>query len=289
MLNLSRRQLLGTASLLALGPAGRRLLAADPPPLAPLNRFPRMVQEHFVRLVRAAERAGNEARAALKTRADAEAHVREVRKKIAACFGPFPERTPLNPRVTGTVERDAYTIEKVIFESRPGFLVTANLYVPKGKKPPLPGVVGSCGHSTGGKAEPAYQSFAQGLARMGYVVLIFDPIGQGERLQYGHVEKEHRPGVGVGEHLLAGNQQFLVGEFFGSWRAWDGIRALDYLLTRPEVDPKLVGITGNSGGGTMTTWLCGLDRRWAMAAPGCFVTTFRRNRSYASFAPRTSK
>ena len=112
---------------------------------------------------------------------------------------------------------------------------------------------------------------------MGYVVLIFDPIGQGERLQYGHVEKDHRPGVGVGEHLLAGNQQFLVGEFFGSWRAWDGIRALDYLLTRPEVDPKHVGITGNSGGGTMTTWLCGVEPRWTMAAPGCFVTTFRRN------------
>ncbi|MBA4192172.1 MAG: hypothetical protein C0467_29705, partial [Planctomycetaceae bacterium] len=140
-----------------------------------------------------------------------------------------------------------------------------------------PGVVGSCGHSHNGKAEPAYQSFCQGLARMGYVVLIFDPIGQGERLQYGHVEKPERPGVGVGEHLLAGNQQFLVGEFFGSWRAWDGIRALDYLLSRPEVDPKHVGITGNSGGGTMTTWLCGVESRWTMAAPSCFVTTFRRN------------
>ncbi|MCI0699934.1 MAG: prolyl oligopeptidase family serine peptidase, partial [Planctomycetia bacterium] len=108
-------------------------------------------------------------------------------------------------------------------------------------------------------------------------VLIFDPIGQGERLQYAHLEKPKRPGVGVGEHLLAGNQQFLVGDFFGSWRAWDGIRALDYLLSRPEVDPKHVGITGNSGGGTMTTWLCGVESRWTMAAPGCFVTTFRRN------------
>jgi dienelactone hydrolase len=112
---------------------------------------------------------------------------------------------------------------------------------------------------------------------MGYVVLIFDPIGQGERLQYGHQDEKIRPRVGVGEHLYSGNQQFLVGEFFGSWRAWDGIRALDYLLTRSEVDPRRVGITGNSGGGTMTTWLCGLEQRWSMAAPGCFVTTFRRN------------
>jgi cephalosporin-C deacetylase-like acetyl esterase len=274
---LTRRQLLGAAGLLVLDTTGRRSLAADPPALPPLNRFPRMVQEHFVAQVRAAERAGNEARAALKTRADAEGYVRDVRKKIADCFGPFPKKTPLNPRVTGKVERDAYAIEKVIFDSRPDFPVTANLYVPKGKPFPLPGVVGSCGHSANGKAAEPYQSFAQGLARLGYVVLIFDPIGQGERVQYGHVEKEHRPGVGVGEHLLAGNQQFLVGEFFGSWRAWDGIRALDYLLSRKEVEPSLVGITGNSGGGTMTTWLCGLEPRWAFAAPSCFVTTFRRN------------
>jgi cephalosporin-C deacetylase-like acetyl esterase len=275
----SRRDLPAVLGLhaLALGVAGRAAAADPPAKMAPLNRFPRMVQEFFVRQVRAAEEVGEKARAALKTKADAEGYVRDVRKKIAACFGPFPAKTPLNPRVTGKVERDAYTIEKVIFESRPNFLVTANLYFPKGRAFPLPGVVGSCGHSANGKAAQAYQAFAQGLARMGYVCLIFDPIGQGERLQYGHVEKARRPGVGVGEHLHAGNQQYLVGEFFGSWRAWDGIRALDYLLTRPEVDPKRVGVTGNSGGGTMTTWLCGVEQRWAMAAPSCFVTTMRRN------------
>ncbi len=152
-----------------------------------------------------------------------------------------------------------------------------NLYIPKGRKFPLPGVVGTCGHSTNGKCAEAYQSFAQGLARMGYVVLIYDPIGQGERLQYPDENLKSRIGVGVREHLHAGNQQFLVGEFFGTWRAWDGMRALDYLLTRDEVDPKHVGVTGNSGGGTMTTWLCGVELRWTMAAPSCFVTTFRRN------------
>jgi dienelactone hydrolase len=278
--SLSRRQLFQTAgagalaAMLPANPAGAQEKKATA--LAPLNRFPRMVHEWYVEQVRAAERIGNEARALLKTKADAEAYVRGVRAKIARCFGPFPERTPLNAKVTGTVERDAYTIEKVIFESRPQFFVTANLYLPNGGGK-RPGVVGSCGHSENGKAAEAYQSFAQGLARMGYVVLIYDPIGQGERLQYGHVEKEHRPGVGVGEHLLAGNQQLIVGEFFGTWRAWDGIRALDYLLTRPEVDPKHTGITGNSGGGTMTTWLCGLEARWTMAAPACFVTTMRRN------------
>lgn len=278
----TRRQLLhaGGAGLLSAALPERVLLTQPKtvaPALAPLNRFPRMVQEWYVEQVHAAETIGAAARAKVKTADDAVGYIRSVREKIARCFGPFPEKTPLNAKITGTVDRDVYTIEKVIFESRRRFFVTANLYLPKGAKGPRPGVVGSCGHSTGGKTEPAYQSFAQGLARMGYVVLIFDPIGQGERLQYGHVEKPERPDVGVGEHLLAGNQQFLVGEFFGSWRAWDGIRALDYLLSRPEVDPKHVGITGNSGGGTMSTWLCGLETRWTMGAPACFVTTFRRN------------
>lgn len=246
-------------------------------PLAPLNRFPRTTHDWYAERLRAAERLGAARRAKLKTKADAEAYVREVRESCRACFGPLPETAPLNAKTTGKLERDAYTLEKVTFESRPGFVVTANLYVPKGSKGKCPGVVGSCGHSANGKAAEAYQSFAQGLARMGYVVLIFDPIGQGERSQYAHLPKGPRPGIGVGEHLLAGNQQFLVGEFFGTWRAWDGIRALDYLLSRPEVDPKHVGITGNSGGGTMSTWLCALDDRWTMAAPACFVSTFRRN------------
>jgi dienelactone hydrolase len=175
------------------------------------------------------------------------------------------------------VERDAYRIENVIFESRPQFYVTANLYIPKGLTGKAPGVIGSCGHSTNGKAHEAYQSFAQGLARLGYVSLIFDPIGQGERLQLPDENLKPRIGVGVGEHMMVGNAQFLVGEFFGAWRAWDGMRALDYLVSREEVDPKQLGITGNSGGGTMTTWLCGVEPRWTMAAPSCFVTSFLNN------------
>jgi dienelactone hydrolase len=247
------------------------------PGARPLNRFPRMVQEYFVQRVRRAERDADRVRNELKTRGDAERYVQAVRRRILASFGPLPARTPLNPRISGVVERDAYKIEKIIFESRPDFLVTANLYIPKGGKFPLPGVVGTCGHSANGKAYESYQSFAQGLARMGYVVLIYDPLGQGERSQY--PDDHPKPGYGeaVAEHLRAGNQQFLVGEFLGTWRAWDGIRALDYLLTRAEVDPRHVGVTGNSGGGTMTTWLCGLGQRWTMAAPSCFVTTFRRN------------
>jgi dienelactone hydrolase len=279
----TRRQLVTRSSAHALGLAVAQALwrlpalAQEAPTPQPLNRFSRLMQDYFVMQVREAAARRSRLIDALKTKDDAQKYVASVRSKIQQCFGPFPEKTPLNARVTGTVERDAYKIEKVIFESRPGFLVTANLYVPQGRKLPLPGVVGTCGHSANGKAAEAYQSFAQGLAGQGYVVLIYDPIGQGERLQYPGDDLKSQVGAGVREHLLAGNQQYLVGEFFGSWRAWDGIRALDYLLTRDEVDPQQVGVTGNSGGGTMTTWLCGVEQRWSMAAPSCFVTTFRRN------------
>ncbi len=247
-----------------------------PAGLQPLNRFPRMMQEYLVAQVREAHSRSVDAKFHLVNRADAEAYVANVRGKIRECFGPHPPQTPLKPRVTGVVERDTYRIEKVVFESRPNFPVTANLYLPKSTVP-VPGVVGTCGHSSNGKAAEAYQSFAQGLARLGYACLIYDPIGQGERLQYPDAQLKSQIGVGVREHIQSGNQQFLVGENLAMWRAWDGIRTLDYLLTRPEIDPQHVGVTGNSGGGTMTTWLCGVESRWTMAAPACFVTTFLHN------------
>ena len=257
---------------LSASPLALRPLQAQEGQWPPLNRFPRMVQEWYVDQVREAQRLRLARFENVRTRAAAEQWVRDVRGRVAESFGPMPAKTPLNPRITATIERDAYRIENVIFESRPEFLVTANLYIPKGLTGRAPGVVGTCGHSSNGKAAEAYQSFAQGLARQGYVVLLYDPIGQGERSEY-----DGQVPVGTRQHLLAGNQLSLIGEFLGSWRAWDGIRALDYLLTRDEVDPAHIGVTGNSGGGTMTTWLCGVERRWTMAAPSCFVTTFRRN------------
>lgn len=280
---ITRRSVLqiGGAGLLALAwPGARRVYAADMLDLKEADatgevRFPRMVQEYYVARLRAIEEAATARRMGLRTRDDALAYIEDARGKIQQCFAPWPEKTPLNARVTGGFERDAYRVENIIFESRPNFFVTANLYIPKGRTFPLPGVVGTCGHTATGKI--GYQEYAQGLARQGYVVLIFDPIGQGERAQY--VDDQHQPAIrpGTAQHLLAGSQQFLVGESFAAWRAWDGIRALDYLLTRPEVDPNHVGVVGNSGGGTMTTWLCGVETRWTMAAPSCFVTTFRRN------------
>jgi hypothetical protein len=271
----------GAAAPAKSGPNPKTKAAATPPAasagLAPLNRFPRMMHDYFLARIAAQERATEAQRAKLRTRSDAQAFIRERAQKVKQCFGPLPGKTPLNPRTTGRVERDTYTIENVIFESRPNFLVTGNLYLPKtAAKAPVPGVVGVCGHSDNGKAAGTYQSFAQGLARLGYVCLLIDPTGQGERIQ--RLTPELKPVLrwNTWEHNYVGNQQLLVGEVFGTWQAWDGIRALDYLLTRPEVDPKRVMVTGNSGGGTIATWMCALEPRLTAAAPSCFINTFRR-------------
>jgi len=245
--------------------------------LPQLNRFPRMLQEWLVTEVRAAETRGNARRDALKTKADAEAYVKSVQERIRQAFGPVPEKTPLNAKITKTLERDGYHIENILFESRPNYHVTGNLYLPTNRKGPIPGVIGVCGHSLNGKAAEAYQSFAQGLARQGQACFIIDPPGQGERFQYLNEKLGSRLGGGTSEHNQMGNHQALIGEFLGNWFAWDAMRALDYLLTRPEIDSQHLGITGNSGGGTQTTWLCGLEPRFTMAAPSCFVTTFRRD------------
>src|SRR5262249_35622488 len=123
--SVSRRQLFcaAGASAISLALPSSRAIAQEKQPatLVPLNRFGRAVHEWYVEQVRAAEKRGEEARAKLKSKADAEAYVSDVRTKIALSFGAFPEKTPLSAKVTGKLERDAYTIEKVVFESRPGF------------------------------------------------------------------------------------------------------------------------------------------------------------------------
>jgi dienelactone hydrolase len=248
------------------------------------NGYPHMVLDAYVHQVRQIERERRARLSRIQTRTEAEAYQREVREAIARAFSPRPAKTPLNARVTGVVERPtagrpgrAYRIENVLLESRPGCLVTANLYVPEDLEAPAPCVLGTCGHTEEGKAAGLYQGFCQRLAHAGFVVLIYDPFSQGERDQYYGLPEDAYPGTGTRAHNMMGKQLELLGEFFGMWRAWDSIRALDYLLSRPEVDPSRVGLTGNSGGGTMTTWLWAIEDRFTMAAPGCFVTTFAHN------------
>ena len=240
------------------------------------SAYGHMVQEYYVQRYRALAAARDAKLAAIKSRADALHLCSDTRRRIRRVFGPFPKRTALNPRITGRVTRARYVLENVLFESRPGYFISANLYVPKGTGP-HPAVLATCGHADNGKAMGNYQRFARGLAEHGHVVLLFDPVSQGERHQFVGLPAPQRPRGCVREHLVLGRVLAPLGEFFGSWHLWDGIRALDYLLSRFEVDRTRVGVTGNSGGGTQTTYLNAMDDRFTMAAPSCFVTTYLSN------------
>ena len=244
------------------------------------NRYGHMVHEHTVGRVLRILRERAERLAAVRTKVDAQDYVDDVRAKAARCFPALPDRTELKARITGTMDCGEIRLEKVVYESRPGFLVTANLYLPTRFDDELPCVLGLCGHSDTGKAYGPYQFFARGLAHKGFAVLIVDPVSQGERRQY-YAEE----GVPAGEsgprstvaHNMIGNRMLLTGDFVGSWFAWDAIRGLDYLLARPETDATRVGVTGCSGGGTQTTLVTALDERISMAAPNCYITSWLCN------------
>lgn len=242
----------------------------------PLNRYPHMVHEHYVARVRDVLARRRERLGALRSRADAEAYVRRTRLAARRCFGPFPPRCPLDPVVTGRDDYPGYTLEKVLFQSRPGMLVPGLLYLPRRRRRLAPGVLGLCGHAPEGKAAAPYQSFCQGLALRGFVVFIIDPLAQGERVQHDVAGGEAPPDCCVA-HNMAGNQMALCGDFLGTWRVHEAIRALDYLLSRPEVDGRCVGVTGNSGGGTLCAYVAALDPRPAMVAPSCFICSYQAN------------
>lgn len=243
-----------------------------------LQGYGHMVHDHVLKRVRALSEQRIERLASLRSQAAAIAYRDEVRRKIMRAFGPRPRKTPLEARVTGVLTEPGLRIEKIVFASRPGCLVTANLYLPEKVKGRRPAVVGTCGHSAEGKAAPNYQAFCRELVAAGFIVLIYDPFNQGERDQYHGLDTPATARINcVAAHNNMGKQLELLGENFSMWRAWDGIRALDYLLTRPEVDPAHVGVTGNSGGGTLSTWLWALEPRFTMAAPSCFLTTYLAN------------
>ena len=208
---------------------------------------------------------------------DLKARQRYWREHMLSYLGGLPERTPLNPQTVGTLDRGDYRIEKIVFESRPSFYVTANLYLPKNGRPPYPAILFPLGHENGAKAHEAWQRCLAGFARRGFVALAWDPLGQGERIQM-YDEDFHdskMPGSTV-EHTIIGMQCLLTGTHIAQYTIWDGMRALDYLLSRPEVDARRVGCTGNSGGGTHTAYLSGLDDRIQVAAPSCYITSWKR-------------
>jgi len=203
---------------------------------------------------------------------------RNLRERMTRGLGGFPERTPLNARVTGVLDRGDYRVEKVIFESQPGFHVTANLYVPARGQGPFPAILFPLGHEQpGAKAYPVWQHLLISFAKKGYVALAWDTLGQGERIQLWDEDFQASKVVrSTTEHTILGLQCLLAGDALAMYTIWDGIRALDYLLSRPEVDPKRIGVTGNSGGGTHTAYLAAMDDRIHVAASSCYLTSWRR-------------
>jgi dienelactone hydrolase len=210
----------------------------------------------------------------LKTPDDVRKRQDILRQRFLDALGGFPEKTPLNPKIVGTNKNDGYRVEKVIYESRPNHHVTANLYLPEGKGP-FPGVLLPLGHSDNGKAAETYQRAAILLAKNGIAALAYDPIGQGERRQ---LLDDGKPSLknSTDEHTMTDVGALLVGRCTAAYRIWDGIRSLDYLAGRPEIDPKRLGCTGNSGGGTLTAYLMALDDRIVAAAPSCYITSLER-------------
>jgi hypothetical protein len=198
-----------------------------------------------------------------------------LREQMLEDLGGFPDRTPLNARVVGVLERTGYRIEKIIFDSQPHFYVTANLYLPTTGRPPYPAILFPLGHERGGKTNPTWQQMLGSLATKGFVALAWDPVGQGERLQiFDEDLRESKVGNSTTEHTVVGTQCMLVGDHLARYTIWDGMRALDYLLSRKEVDPARIGLTGNSGGGTHTAYIAALDDRIQVAAPSCYITSW---------------
>ncbi len=196
----------------------------------------------------------------------------ELRQKLLQMIGGLPAvKTDLHPRVTGKIQMDGFSVEKLIFQSLPGVYVAALVYVPDDRSKKHPAVLVPAGHAPDGKFH--YQSLSQRLAARGYVVISWDPVGQGERSQFWDASAgKSRYNLVCGEHAVMGNLAYLAGANLARWEIWDGIRAVDYLLTRPEVDGERISITGTSGGGFQATLIAALDERIKVAVPSCYIS-----------------
>lgn len=214
-----------------------------------------------------------EAVAQLDLKSDFLERQESVKEKLLRIIGPFPKKTPLNARVTGVIKKKEYRVEKIIYESMPGYYVTAGLFLPNGIKGKAPAVIYASGHTENGFRSETYQHVIINLVKKGFVVFAFDPVGQGERQQY-YDEKQGKSRFGpTKQHSYAGAQCYISGYSPTKYFIWDGIRSVDYLLSRKEVDPARIGMTGRSGGGTQTAYTAAIDDRILASAPECFITS----------------
>lgn len=232
------------------------------------SQLPRWIYEKAGR----AAAKGEEERSAIRTLEELERRQNEIRQGLERCLGSMPAgETPLNPRITGTLQGSGFRVEKVIFESRPHVYVTANVYVPDAMKAPGGAVLLLCGHREQAKHCDEYQTVCHYLVHAGLVVMSVDPVGQGERFGYYDPAAGEAPLTSVLEHENVGRQCLPLGDSFARYMLHDAVRAIDYLCTRPEVDPSRIGVTGHSGGGTQTALVMMYDRRIAAAAPAGFI------------------
>ncbi len=237
------------------------------------------------------------------TRAEWQARAQQVRRELSVALGlwPMPDKTPLNAVIHGKLDQPDYTVEKVYFESLPGFFVTGNLYRPKGKSGKRPGVLCPHGHWKNGRfldagpdevrkliargeerfedgGRSALQARCMQLARMGCVVFHYDMVGYADSVQIpeslAHGFAKQRPEMNTRENWgLFSPQAEANLQSVMSLQTWDSIRALDFLLSLPDVDANRIGVTGASGGGTQTFILGALDDRPAVAFPAVMVST----------------
>lgn len=215
--------------------------------------------------------------AKLKTRQDWLGRQKTVREKLLDIIGPFPEKTPLEAEVTGVIKHDDYRIEKIVYQSFPGFYVTGCLYVPARIRGKAPAVLNLIGHEQESFRAELDQVMATNMVKKGMVVFTIDPLGQGEHVQnFDPKVKFSSVGYSVVEHCYFGNQCFLTGSNAARYFIWDAIRAIDYLVSRREVDAARIGVTGFSGGGTITSFVGALDDRVKVAIPSSWSTANRR-------------
>lgn len=196
----------------------------------------------------------------------------ELKASLLEMIGGLPtEKTDLQATITGRVAGNGFHVEKLLYQSLPGFYVTALVYVPENGAKVHPAVLVAAGHSPKGKIY--YQDICERLVQRGYLVISWDPVGQGERSQFWDAKaKKSRYNLICAEHAVLGNLAYLAGANLARWEIWDGIRAVDYLFTRPDVDGQRISLTGSSGGGFQTALLGALDERIKVIIPSCYIT-----------------
>ncbi len=276
----SRREILALAAMGGL--LRRRAGAQQGAPAIIYRDYSRCLPDYLRDLAERAYQSRNRAIASLTTPAAIRERQRWTTETFWTLVGGMPERTPLHARTVGSFERPKYRVEKVVYESQPDFHISGTLYIPTVGRPPYPGVLYQMGHTTNGKADATYQLCCQTLAGLGYLVLGFDPMGQGERTYYpGRKPSLSRLGADE-EHTFPGRQMLLKGITSTRLQTWDAIRSLDYLASHPLVDPKRLAATGQSGGGTTTMLLAAVDDRLAAAVVSSGIT---ENFACANFNP----